>query len=229
MSPHPTSYMSVSILSFLLCLRLQSGLFPSGAATKTLYATVRSLTRATCPAHVSLLELITRIIFSEHYKSLCGLIHSCIPSFLLDPNIILCNSNWNTCSLCSSLNVRDQVWHPYKATGAERNTFFASCHFLRTTPQALTPHSRCRSPSHFPPGYLCSCHSGSMRPTLLAILNYEANDAMAVGRLLQKCVVLWHLLFFSRTVSSSWMKLSQTAKICLHFYPLTQRLCATKA
>ena len=64
---------------------------------------------------------------------------------------------------------------------------------------------------------------------LLAILNYDANDAMAVGRLLQICDVVWHSPFFSHTVSSSWVKLSQTAKICLHFYPLTERLYTATA
>jgi hypothetical protein len=33
---------------------------------------------------------------------------------LLGPNILLSTLFSNTLSLCSSLSVRDQVWHPYK-------------------------------------------------------------------------------------------------------------------
>jgi hypothetical protein len=40
-----------------------------------------------------------------------------LTSSLLDPNIILSTLFTNTLNLCSSLNVRDQVSHPYKTTG----------------------------------------------------------------------------------------------------------------
>jgi hypothetical protein len=35
----------------------------------------------------------------------------------LGPNNVLCSVFSNTLCLCSSLNVRDQIWHPYKTTG----------------------------------------------------------------------------------------------------------------
>jgi hypothetical protein len=52
-----------------LRLYLSSGLFPSGFATKVLYATLFSSIRATYAAHFILLDLITRIIFGDEYRS----------------------------------------------------------------------------------------------------------------------------------------------------------------
>jgi hypothetical protein len=48
---------------------------------------------------------------------ICIFLHSSITSSLLDPNIILNTLFSNTPSLRSSLNVSEQVSHPYKTTG----------------------------------------------------------------------------------------------------------------
>jgi len=71
--------------------------------------------RVTFPAHLILLDLITRTILGEEYRSLSSslrsFLHSPITSSLLGPNILINTLFSNTLSL------RDQVSHPYKTTG----------------------------------------------------------------------------------------------------------------
>jgi hypothetical protein len=60
-------------------------------------------------------------MFGDEYKlrssPMCNFLHSPVTSSLLGPNILLSKLFSNTLSLCSSLNVKDQVSHPYKTNG----------------------------------------------------------------------------------------------------------------
>ena len=73
--------------------RSPSSLFPSGFPNKTLYVLLSSPIRSICPAQHILLDLITRNILGEWYRSfsysLSNLFHSPVTSSLLGPNILL--------------------------------------------------------------------------------------------------------------------------------------------
>ena len=115
---HSNSWTYNFILSSHLRLGLPSGLFPSYSPTKILYALLLSPMRVICPAPLILLDLITRVIFGEACRSLssslCSLHHFPATSPLLRTNILLSNLFSPILSLHSSLNVSDQVSHPYK-------------------------------------------------------------------------------------------------------------------
>jgi hypothetical protein len=101
-------------------LCLPSGFFPSGFPTETMYTPLFCLIRATCPAYL-ILDLITRIVFGEQYRSLssslCRFLHTPVTWSLFGSNILLSTLFSITLSLRSSLNVDDQVPLPYKTTG----------------------------------------------------------------------------------------------------------------
>jgi hypothetical protein len=71
------------------------------------------------PAHIILLDLIIVTIFDEEQKlrssSSCNFLQPHVTSSLLSLNILFGASFSDTLNLCSSLNVRHQVSHPYRA------------------------------------------------------------------------------------------------------------------
>jgi len=82
------------------------------------YATLLAPLLPTCPTHLILLDLITRIILGEEYVSLsfslCSFLHSSNPSSLVGPNVLRSTVFSNILILHSSLNLSDRVSHPYK-------------------------------------------------------------------------------------------------------------------
>ena len=72
----PISLKSILILTSQLCLGLPSGLLPSALPTKTLYTPLLSPIRATCTAHLSLLDFITPVILGKEHKAPCYVVFS---------------------------------------------------------------------------------------------------------------------------------------------------------
>jgi hypothetical protein len=90
---------------------------------------------ATYPVHLIFLDLILLIILGKEYKlrsSLLCIFH--LPPVtwsLFSPSFLHSTLFSNTLSLCSSLNVRDQVSHPYKTTGKVYSFIYWNCRVFR--------------------------------------------------------------------------------------------------
>ena len=118
--PQPHFLKINSNINIPYILSLSSDLFPQVSHQNSAFTSTVPPIRATYPARFILLDLITRIISGEEYRSLiyslCSFLHSPVTSFLLGSNIFLSTLFSNTLSLCFSLNVSYQVSHPYQTT-----------------------------------------------------------------------------------------------------------------
>jgi hypothetical protein len=121
---HTISQRSILILSSHLRLDLPRGIFPSIFRTKILYALLIFPMRATCLAHLILIDLITLIIFCEgstnykapHYAVFSGLLSLIRLGSKYSPKNFVLKHPQSVYP--TSLILRDQVSHPYKTTGS---------------------------------------------------------------------------------------------------------------
>jgi hypothetical protein len=123
----PTPPYSISPISFIkssihLRIVLPSVLAPSSVLLNNLYAyAFSSFIYATCPIYLVLSDLIFLIILGEEYKLrrslVCSFLHTLFTSSHFDQNIPLSTLFSYTFFLWSSLNVRNQVLHPYRSRG----------------------------------------------------------------------------------------------------------------
>ena len=67
--PHPTHFLKIHLPIYRWIFQVVT--FPQIPPPKPLYTPPLSLICATCPAHLIILNVITRIIFDENYRSLC--------------------------------------------------------------------------------------------------------------------------------------------------------------
>jgi hypothetical protein len=100
--------------------------------------------RATCPVHLILIDLTTRTILGEQYISLsfsiCSFLHSPVTSSFVGPNIHVSPLFSNTVSLLFSLDVSDQVLHPYETTDKIIFLYILIFKFLDSTPVGQYSH-----------------------------------------------------------------------------------------
>jgi hypothetical protein len=113
---YPVSLRSILILSSHLCLDLSHGLFPSSFPSKILNIFLIVCMCATCPAHLTLLNLVTMLIFGEQCSkfSLSIFPRPPVTFSLLGPTYLLSPLFSNTLILYTSPRILDQVSHPYR-------------------------------------------------------------------------------------------------------------------
>jgi hypothetical protein len=134
--PHDISWSFILILSYHIIPGLPSGLFSSGFPTQILYAPLQSTIRATCPAQLNLLNLITQIIFGKAYRLLssCYLVPLRLKYLLQHPIL-------EHPQLHSSLNATDHGSHPHTIVNVPQHG-----NYLWRGVVSTSPHTQAAGP-----------------------------------------------------------------------------------
>ena len=132
MLSHPVSLRSVLILFLSLHPGPPGGLMLSDFPTKAgMHVPSPHICHMLCPSYSP--DMITWTV-SDEYKLWSSSLYHFLQLLLVPSplgwNIFLRTLCWNTVSLCSSINVRHQVLHPYKTAGKSMVVYF-NLHILR--------------------------------------------------------------------------------------------------
>ena len=107
------------------------------------YTTPLSI-HTTCPAHLIILDLVTRTILGGEYRSLSSSLpsfrHSSLTLSLLGPNILPSTLFSDNLSRCFSINVTDQVSYPYKTKDKIIVLYILNFVFLDNKTHSLERH-----------------------------------------------------------------------------------------
>ena len=125
---HSTSWRSILILSSHLRLCLPSCLFPSGFPTRILYTPLFSPKRATCPAHLILLDFITRRVWNEETIKLFITLYYITDAITVivkkSSSLKFISSPWLTNAIKYSWNIDKPAQHVHSYTKNRSRIYF---------------------------------------------------------------------------------------------------------
>ena len=137
--------------------------------------------RATCPAHLILLDFVTHTLFGEQYSSLssslCSFLHSPVTSSLSAPDILLSILFSNILSRRSSLNVTNQVWATRPKHVAVKCKIYVV--YLTDCCRHLTIVTYSASLTLFSCNWRCPSHATTPRPMQCRQINNIAGHLVA--------------------------------------------------
>ena len=108
----PSNFLNIHIIIFLSSSTSSKWPLALGSPHKYPVCTCHSPIRATCTAHLILLDIMTRVIFGEEYQEAHRCVVFCTTLSPCPSSLFLRTLFWNIISLFFSFGVSDQASHP---------------------------------------------------------------------------------------------------------------------